>query len=255
MMNIVSSNIRFANDLDGDHSWENRKELLAETFNDLDIDFLGTQEGRKDQILELDGLLKNLSLIHRHREWIADRMYPSLFFNPKKYRALISKDIWLSKTPQEPGSSSFESAFPRLMNMAVFEDLKSKQKITIVNTHLDHILPMTREKQIEVLVSELKKEHHSPQIIMGDFNENPQSTIKKFMMNEFNLKDPWEVNNLPEETSHHGFQGNKAQKGERIDWILIDSKWKCDSIYLEKKCVDGIYLSDHYPLVATVIPK
>ena len=78
MMNIVSSNIRFANVQDGDHSWENRKELLAATFNDLDIDFLGTQEGRKEQILELDGLLKSLSLIHHHRDWIA-RQDVSLF--------------------------------------------------------------------------------------------------------------------------------------------------------------------------------
>ena len=43
----------------------------------------------------------------------------------------MSQDIWLSKTPHEPGSSSFESAFPRLMNMAVLEDLNSKKKLRL----------------------------------------------------------------------------------------------------------------------------
>ncbi len=251
MMKLVSSNIRYANDHDGVHAWDIRKHLIAETFNEIGIDFLGTQEGRREQIVELEKILINLELIQKHREWISDRMYPSIFFNSKKYKLLHSQDIWLSTTPHAPGSSSFQSSFPRLLTLASFEELTTTKKINVVNTHLDHVLSSTREEQVKVLINELKKLNFIPHIIMGDFNEKPNHEIKKQMMNEFHLKDPWDEKSLPEETSHHGFLGTATTKGERIDWILINNHWQCDSIYLEKKCVNGIYLSDHYPLVAS----
>ena len=255
MMILVSSNIRFANDHDGKHSWKNRKGLLASTFNSLNIDFLGTQEGRKEQLNELAASLEHLKLIQNHRMWIADRMYPSLFYNFNKYEVLHSQDIWLSTTPHEPGSSSFNSAFPRLFTLATFENKITLEKICVVNTHLDHILSSTREYQVQVLIQELKALKLKPHIIMGDFNEKPCHNIKKAMSEEFQLYDPWCEKNIPEETSHHGFKGTSTLIGDRIDWILVNTKWKCSSIYLEKKSVNNIYLSDHYPLVATVIPK
>lgn len=254
-LKLITSNIRFANSEDGIHDWSVRLPLLVNIYKSYGPDLLGTQEGRKAQIKELDDKLPDLVLLDSHRKWIDVRMYPCLYVNPKTIEVHRSGDIWLSETPDVAGSISFGSTFPRLCTWAEVTVKNSGMKLMVVNTHLDHILSATRSSQIEVLINEVKKINQYPLIIMGDFNESPLTAIKKKLMSAFDLKDPWEEKKYPEETSHHAFAGDKAGEGYRIDWILIPKKFECTDLKLEKKSSDGVYPSDHYPLLATVIPK
>ncbi len=252
-LRILSSNIRFDNPADGIHTWGSRMPLLVKLYQDFKPDLLGTQEGRIGQLKKLDGALPELTLVDSHREWIDERMYPCLFVNPKTVKVERSGDIWLSETPGTPGSSSFESMFPRLCTWADVTLLESGLQMTIVNTHLDHIKQATRQKQIEVLIKEIKKQSSRDVIIMGDFNESPLTDIQESLTQNFKLKDPWKEKNLPEETSHHSFRGEKMREGDRIDWILIPKNFICEDIHLEKAVSDqGIFPSDHYPLLATI---
>lgn len=252
---IITSNIRYANPADGPHDWPHRLPLLTELYQNFSPDILATQEGRIGQIKELDEQLTNLTLIDSHREWIDVRMYPCLFVNLKKIKVLRSGDIWLSETPDVPGSSSFSSSFPRLCTWAEVEIIKTNKKLLIANVHLDHILNETRTGQVAVLIAELKKLGDQNIFIMGDFNESPQSQIKNDLMNAFNLKDPWVEKNYKEETSHHGFNGNEAAEGSRIDWILMPAQFECSYLHMEKRSFNNVFPSDHYPMFATVIPK
>lgn len=255
-LKIITSNIRFANSGDGVHDWAVRLPLLVDIYQSYGPDLLGTQEGRETQIRELDELLVDLVLLDTHRPWIDVRMYPCLYVNPKTIEVHKSGDIWLSETPDIAGSSSFASAFPRLCTWAEITLKSSGLKMMVVNTHLDHILKTTRERQIEVLISEVKKINNYPLLIMGDFNESPLTAIKEKLMAAFDLKDPWVEKKYPEETSHHAFLGKQAVEGDRIDWILIPETFECSDLKLEKKSSpDGVYPSDHYPILATVIPR
>lgn len=254
-LKLISSNIRFANTEDGVHDWVQRKGLLQCIYHSFAPDFLGTQEGRIGQIHDLAEGLKSLSLIESHRSWIPERMYPCLFFNPETVALEKSGDIWLSTTPEVPGSVSFNSAFPRLCTWAEVTLKKCGTQLIVVNTHLDHVLSSSRMEQAKVLIEEVSKISSRPVVIMGDFNESPLTALKQLLMESFKLKDPWEELSLPEETSHHGFQG-KLAKGDRIDWILVPRAFQSLSITLEKRSfMEGIFPSDHYPLLATVIPK
>ena len=252
---LISSNIRFANNGDGIHDWKMRKGFLQFIYNSFEADFLGTQEGRVHQIHDLSSGLSHLKLIEGHRSWIEERMYPCLFFNPETVDLERSGDIWLSETPDMAASLSFGSAFPRLCTWAEVTLKKSGEQLMVVNTHLDHVLQSTRIEQARVLTEEIKKITRRHIIIMGDFNESPLTNIKKDLMEAFSLKDPWCEKNFAEETSHHAFQGELAT-GDRIDWILIPKKFECESIALDKRSFDnGIFPSDHYPLLATLIPR
>lgn len=255
MLKVITSNIRFASANDGIHPWKERRFLLQSIFEHFDVDILGTQEGRENQIKELASSMSNLELIDDHRNYIAERMYPSLFINPLTIDVLDSGDIWLSNTPDVPGSSSFDSAFPRLCIWAHLKIKKINLDILVVNTHLDFLSQETRKNQINVLIKEIKKIRELPVMIMGDFNEAPNTALKKKLMLAFDLKDPWDEKNIPEETSHHGFLG-KDTSGDRIDWILVPKNYLCTSIAMEKRFTsDGMYPSDHYPILATFIPK
>ena len=254
-LKLISSNIRFENAHDGIHSWENRCPLLLKIISDFHPDILATQEGREIQIKSLANLLP-LKLIETHRTWIDERMYPCLYINEEQIKIKESGDIWLSETPMVPGSFSFNSAFPRLCTWMEVTHLVNNQDYFVVNTHLDHVLAETRLLQINVLIREIKilNLKNLPLILMGDFNDSPKSGVRNSLLNSFDLKDPWLEAGHPEETSHHGFQENK-NSGDRIDWILIPQAFAVEKIHLEKSSYNGIFPSDHYPLLATVIPR
>lgn len=126
----------------------------------------------------------------------------------------------------------------------------------VINVHLDHVLTSTRTQQSQILIEQINQINHenNPIILMGDFNETPCEEMHNRICKKLKLHDLWLLNQLPEETSHHGFKGHLAS-GSRIDWILCSENLTSSKIYLEKKQFSGIYLSDHYPLVATLVPS
>jgi endonuclease/exonuclease/phosphatase family metal-dependent hydrolase len=185
-------------------------------------------------------------------------MYPCLYVNNEQVKVKKSGDIWLSETPLTPGSFSFKSMFPRLFTWMHITHLVNNQDYFVVNTHLDHVLEETRLEQIKVLIREVENLNQTnlPLILMGDFNDSPTSEVRASILNSLDLKDPWIEEGVPEEASHHGFKENdKEDIGERIDWILVPQAFAIEKIYLEKKSFNGIFPSDHYPLLATVIPR
>lgn len=240
MYKIVCSNIRFDNPADGINAWPNRKEFLAKTLSDLNLDFFGTQEGREPQLRELENLL-DYTIVDKHREWIDERMYPSLFNRTKNIKA--SGDFWLSETPHVAGSKSFESMFPRLATWM------ETDQFFICNVHLDHDKEVTREKQAQVLCEQvqLANKNELPLIIMGDFNTDPKSNVHQYILEKLKVYDPWESLSKTEETSFHLFQGEHEQ-GYRIDWILFSESIKCKNIELLKHQQENVFLSDHFPV-------
>lgn len=253
---IISANIRFENANDGTNCWSNRLPLLQKVFTEFSPHILATQEGREQQIKSLAAALP-LKLVEHHREWIAERMYPCLYVNEEFVNVLNSGDIWLSETPHVKGSVSFKSAFPRLCTWMHIFHYESKQEYIVINTHLDHILEETRCEQINVLIKEINLINHKnlPLILIGDFNDSPYGHVRKIIDQKLFLKDPWQEKQRPEETTHHAFRGEKAAGGERIDWILVSNEFEVLDIKLDKRSFNDIYPSDHYPLLATLMPK
>jgi endonuclease/exonuclease/phosphatase family metal-dependent hydrolase len=248
MFKVASANIRFDNPNDGKHDWAGRREIVAQFLNEFSADVFGTQEGRGPQIKDLESLLPDHKLIDLNRNWIEERMYPCIFVNPKKIDVMDSGDIWLSETPQEAGSKSFDSAFPRLCTWIKANHRESNKEFFYVNVHLDHILSSTRASQIQVLINETKKINHQnlPVVITGDFNESPHEEVRSLLNIQCpDLYDPWIQLKNDEETSYHKFDG-KNPEGTRIDWIMVDKSFSVENIILEKRDLNGIYPSDHF---------
>lgn len=242
---VISSNIRFDNPADGDHCWNNRRTLLAAILNSYRPGIIATQEGRLPQINDLASLLPNLSLVDHHRDWIHERMYPCLFIDEKRFELKKSGDIWLSETPHVPGSIAFGSSFPRL---CVWSQLQHKnENILVVNTHLDHTDPSIRFKQAQVLTREIKKviEGNEFLMLLGDFNDHPNSEVREHFVKELSLEDPW---THAESSSHHPFTGNSAI-GTRIDWILLSDLTRSHRIFYDTTSRDNIWPSDHFPVI------
>lgn len=251
---LISSNIRFDNPADGINSWSHRRSLLTESLLNHGPDIIATQEGRFHQLKDFEKLLDSFELVDQHRSWIKERMYPTFFVKKNKFELLKSEDLWLSETPGIAGSKSFGSAFPRLMTWMKIQPKDSKLNFIMINTHLDHLKKETRAGQVKVLCQEIKRvwDKSSKLIIMGDFNDSPDSQIRSSLLTDFpHLLDSWKLHNDEEETSHHSFQGTFPE-GARIDWILVDRSLKVEQCHLDKKTIQGRYPSDHFPVVCTI---
>lgn len=250
---VVTANIRYDNPKDAPHDWKGRRQLLSETIKQYTPDILGTQEGRRPQIEDLQSLLNpTLTMIDAHRSWIEERMYPTLFFNYRALSVIDSGDIWLSETPDVAGSSSFKSQFPRLCTWAKMSFKSNLRPFTIVNVHLDHVLPETRLAQTQVLCQEIHKVNAEryPLIFIGDYNESPQGDVRKTINDNFpNLVDPWGDFINQEEGTHHHFDGNNKE-AQRIDWILADKRLKVKNLVLDKTSKNGLYPTDHFLVMA-----
>jgi endonuclease/exonuclease/phosphatase family metal-dependent hydrolase len=250
-MCFITCNIRFDNPADGENSWPHRREFLVETLLRHSPDVIATQEGRYAQLLNMAELLPDFDLIDSHRSWIKERMYPSFFVRRDKFEVLKSEDLWLSETPEVAGSLSFDSTFPRLFTWVKLQPRGSESSFLVVNTHLDHIRSHTRLCQVRVLGKEIKRfwKEDSSLIIMGDFNDSPESEVRTALKEEFkDLQDPWKSFNNVEETSHHSFKG-KIENGARIDWIMVDRALKVESCFLDKTDRQGYFPSDHFPVI------
>lgn len=254
-LRLISANIRYENSHDGINSWANRRPILSKIISNYFPDILATQEGLESQIKNLAQDIP-MKLVESHRQWLPERMYPCLYINEEQIVIKRSGDIWLSETPYTPGTSSFKSMFPRLFTWMQITHLVAAQDYFVVNTHLDHILGSTRIEQVKVLLAEIEKLNtkNLPLILMGDFNESPFGKVRETIIGSTDLKDPWHEEGGLEESSHHGFRSDDV-KGDRIDWILIPKAFSVEEIYLDKFSSDGVFPSDHYPLLATVIPR
>lgn len=251
---LISSNIRFDNPSDGANAWPHRRSLLAQFLLNHNPDIIATQEGRFDQLKDFEGLLKDFEIVDPHRSWIKERMYPTFFVRKSTIDLIRSDDWWLSTTPEVAGSLSFGSAFPRLMTWMTVHPKESPKKLLIVNTHLDHVKRETRVEQVKVLLKEIKrlKEKGAQLIIMGDFNDSPESSVRAALIAEFpDLQDSWRLFNEVEESSHHKFDGNQ-ENGNRIDWVLVDKDVTINKCFLDKNTIEGKYPSDHFPVICEI---
>lgn len=252
MIRIASCNIRFNNPADGEHDWNGRREIMANCLKDFSPHVFGTQEGWEPQLYDLLSLLDEYEICDGHRNWISDRMYPTIYIKKDFFNVIESGDIWLSETPQVPASKSFDSAFPRLCTWAKLKIKDENKSFLLIDAHLDHLKTETRQEQVKVLINEVSKVNTEelPIILLGDFNEAPNEKVREIISkSDLNLKDPWFFFNHPEEASHHSFKGFR-EDGTRIDWILNSDKFEALEIYLYKENDQGIYPSDHFPVFA-----
>ncbi len=253
-LKLVSCNIRFDNPSDGANAWPHRKDFLVETLKKYNPDIIATQEGRFDQLKEFESLLGDFELLDFHRSWIKERMYPCIFIKKNTFEYSQSGDLWLSETPDVAGSRSFESAFPRLMTWTRLQVKNSETAFYVVNTHLDHVKEETRIHQIQVLADQINRfwDKNKPLIIMGDFNDGPDSKIREIFNQNFKgLQDSWKLFNNQETTSHHAFHG-EMQNGARIDWIMVDERIKIEKCLMDKTMKNGHYPTDHFPIICEI---
>ncbi|MHC1729825.1 MAG: endonuclease/exonuclease/phosphatase family protein [Syntrophobacteraceae bacterium] len=251
-MLIMTFNLRFQNDFDGDNGWESRKELVVGLISRYSPTILGTQEGTVGQLRYLQKHLSGYELYAPQRYWDEDCQYCSLFFRSGELRAVDGGEFWLSETPDIHRSLAWDSAFPRMLSFGFFEDAVVGRRICAAVTHLDNIGAEARKQQARIICEWFSRQD-CPLVLAGDFNDHPGSAVHGLLLNN-GLLDTWQVLGKREDESgmtYHKFQG--IPQFFRMDWIFVSPELSVVDAQVVYDCSPtGRYPSDHFPYMAQV---
>ncbi|MCY2967143.1 MAG: endonuclease/exonuclease/phosphatase family protein, partial [Planctomycetota bacterium] len=260
---VMSFNIRYGTANDGANHWRRRREFLAETIRAFDPDLLGTQE--------------TLGL---QRDWLAEKLpgfgvlgvgrddgretgeMMALYYRESRYEKLEGGHFWLSETPEEVGSKSWDSSLPRMVTWVKLRDKESPAALPILffNTHFDHLGNRARAESAKLIRTKLAELGTGCSLIVtGDFNDGDGGEPYRNLFSESEgvkspVVDTYRVVN-PDRGEMEGTFSSflaKEQGGPRIDWIGVSRDWTVTAAAIDHTSRDGRTPSDHFPVTATL---
>ena len=253
-LDVMTYNIRLDIASDGENAWGNRKEFFSSQVLFYAPDILSVQEARPNQMTDLKTALKDYKAIGLGRDGADTGEHSSIFYNSKKLKVENVETFWLSETPNAV-SKSWDAAFPRICTYGLFTVLKSKQKVWIFNTHLDHVGVNARLKGMQLILKKINEVNTQklPVILTGDFNVEPNdeliTTLKQDMIDS---KDIAKITFGPEGT-FNSFKYNEPAN-RRIDYIMLSksSKMEVEKYAVLTSAINFKYPSDHFPVFVTI---
>lgn len=255
-MKVMTFNLRTDNLLDIRNPWNKRASMVYKVINQYDCDIIGVQELKNNMLKVMEENLENYTIVGeaRTKKFFSER---NDILIKKEHIIKEYNTFWLSKNPDQEGSSQWHSLFPRICTTALVK-LKEGAEVRVYNTHLDCLSPWAREfglKKISQVIEKNYDKENTPVILMGDFNANPTSKIiRNFTGGIYSKKNFIAVQefdrNMYNESTMSKFKGNS--KGMHIDYIFLSEEFNIKGTEIIKYNEEGKYPSDHYPLMAEI---
>ena len=230
-----------------------RAGMIYEKIEQERPDVIAFQEFREKHLTILERLLPDYTFCGQFRkaDYSGEGLYTAI--RKETLQILGLETFWLSPTPYVAGSRyENQSMCPRICVMTQVRNKKSGQLMRIYNLHLDHQSEEARVlgmKSVLDYVTAQNKKTALPAVILGDFNATPDSeTIAMCHAYESGaLRDV--TDHIP--TTFHNF--GRMEKDCKIDYIFVSPSLAetCTEVVAWTDELDGIYLSDHYPVCAT----
>lgn len=255
-VSAMSFNIRFGTAQDGDNAWPHRRDLVAETIRRRDPDVLGLQEALPFQVEFLSEKLPQYEVYAVGREQGSGETC-AILYRKDRFTKLEEGTFWLSETPDEPGSKSWDSMFARILSWVRLKPAGSEKAFLFANTHFDHKGKKARSESAKLIrrkLPELAKE--APVIVTGDFNcgesSGPWRTLAEGDVAWLDTYRQHVPEPDPEAEAEATFTGFGLRRGKaRIDWVLCSPGWKILDAGIDRhRGPDGRHPSDHEPVFA-----
>jgi endonuclease/exonuclease/phosphatase family metal-dependent hydrolase len=248
---VMTFNLRYDKPDPGVRQWQKRVGSIASVIQHYKPDLLGTQEGKSHQLADLQALLPEYNIIGGDRTGTGTSEHCAIFYQPQYLKLQQTEDFYLSDTPEIPGSITWGTRLPRMATWANFEVTNLGFSLTILNTHLDHENPQSRQLSANLIHQRLGK--FTPEnyfLVMGDFNANPDSPERQnFLLpleNGKKLQDSLATIPLEKQKTFHDFTG---KAWDAIDTIYCDSSFQIEEVIIDSQQWEGVWPSDHFPVI------
>ncbi len=253
VIKVVSFNIRNSHADDGPNSWAHRRERSINAIRKLAPDVIGLQEVCFDQRADLENSLSDYIFVGSARDDGAlDGEVALVGFLKNRFHLLESRTFWLSDTPELPGSSTWGNRCVRTCTACLLHDIETNDCFRIYNTHLDHESEESRLESARLIRDRVSLDlPQYPAIVTGDFNVGESHDVLKTFSKSL-LRDTFRIVNADAK-----IQGTFPDYGndtlhEKIDYILTDVSWEVLSASIETDLNSEGWISDHYPVSATL---
>lgn len=250
---VMSFNIRYGTADDGEDRWEVRRSRTIEALKKRRPGFIGFQEALHFQIEELKRGLGGYRSVGKGRDdGDEEGEYSAILYDEGRFQVLGSETFWLSETPTVPGSTSWGNHITRICTWAFFKDTKTGKHFYLFNTHLDHESQPSREKGVALILQKIKtRANPFPVLLTGDFNAGEDNQAVKVAKAAF--QDTFRIVH-PDAKDVGTFTAFGEKPGaDKIDYVFADSGFKVLDAEIVKDKVGGRWISDHLPVVATVV--
>lgn len=267
-IDLMTLNLRYENEKEnGKRAWKNRVVGIVGMLQREKVEILGVQEGLHGQVADLWASMPNFGFEGVGRDDGKRRgEYTGIFYRKDRFEPdrINRGTIWLSETPEIPGSKTWGNSFPRMATWVRLLDRSSGQPLWVVNIHLDHINQPSREKGVQLMMRKLAEMNcdSEPVVWMGDFNAGDLNPAVRYL-----------ADGLPASGSSKAFPGlletfnqlhpKDKERGTLHFWMSDKNRqWKVDHIFVSKqaKVLEARivksgepYLSDHFPVKARVV--
>lgn len=247
---VMSSNLRCISPTDlGKKSWFNRAELILNGIETEKPSIIGFQEATKWQYSYLCDTLPDYDSVITYRDNAFNSEGCPVFYRKDIYKLVDKGSFWLSETPDEM-SKDWGAACYRNCTYAILEDIESAKQFVIFNTHLDHISDEARINGIAVVLDKIKEFGSLPSLIMGDFNCEEDSETYRAVTENF-LDAKYQTENTMTSATYQNF--GKELDRHCIDYFMISKEgFTVNSYKVLTDTYDGVYPSDHFPIVTNL---
>ncbi len=252
---VMTYNIRcgYCEDSSDVNNWSNRKYLVAYMIKTHSPDLIGLQEAEMFQVKELIEMLDEYDWYGVSREDGKEGgESTAILFRKNRFTVEERKTLWLSETP-ELVSKGWDAMYKRTVTIIKLKDLMSSIEFYYFNTHFDHIGEVARTESSEMIVNEIGKfSTKYPVILSGDFNYRSTSDGYKIITNKIFDTQSISKNESGGNITFNGF-GKDIQPDNKIDFIFVNDKVEVLNHTIDTTTFNGLYPSDHYPVITEII--
>jgi len=258
---VMSFNVRYGTAKDGENHWDKRKDFLAETIKIYGPDLLGTQETLGFQRDFLAKKMEGFGVLGVGRDDGKEKgEMMAVYWRKDRFEKTDGGHFWLSKTPMEVGSKSWDTSLPRMATWVRLKDKTAGKDILLLNTHFDHIGKVARVESAKLIREQIVTLGKDCSVIVtGDFNAGEGSEPYKAL---FGLREKEESPVLDTYRLVHPKKGDaegtttgfKAgpSKGGRIDWIGVSRDFTVVTAGIDRTEKNGRTPSDHFPVTTSL---
>ena len=247
-LTVISYNIRYNSQSDGEDIWYLRKGELVGQINQHSPDSFGVQEATQIQMQYILEALPEYAYVGVGRDNGATKgEYSAVFYLKEKFKLLESKTFWLSETPEEV-SVGWDAALPRICTYAQFKEHTTGRVFWHFNTHFDHVGKAARANSALLIIEKIKSlvSTESVFVLTGDFNASPNELPITHLKNAF--RDPLEYIELSGPEGTFNAFNLQAPLDRRIDYIFFQGLTPLSYAHLSEKRANGRWISDHLPV-------
>lgn len=249
-MKVMTFNLRVDVEVDGINRFFSRTDRVLEVIRNESPDLIGFQEAKDNMRAFLRENLKNdYTVLGCGYDKNYKNVGNPIAFKSDRFELLELQTKWFSPYPDEPGSKyeTFDqSKYPRYYYLAKLRVIETDEIIYFVNAHTDHAGATVRVLASYQILKLWRDCKGYPMILVGDLNAKPDSKEIQLLSSDPDLK-------MVDVTSH--ISGSFHQWGKLTDWKIdyIFTNLPCvESYKVEDIPVNGVYISDHNPVVAVL---